>query len=205
MPEKQEAIYYLFGESRKNLEGSPYLEALCARGFEVLFMTDPVDQWAADGLGEYKGKKLVSAMRADLSLGDEAKEEREKAETELKPLCERMQKVLEAHVREVRASERLVDSPACLALAAGATPAVLERLLKERGNDMPHVKRVLEINPKHPLVQALARGAKENGPRVDEWIELLYQQALLTEGGTLDDPNAFARKVASLLTEVATK
>jgi molecular chaperone HtpG len=205
MPGKQEAIYYLYGEDRKTLEGSPYLEALRARGYEALFMTDPVDQWAADGLDEYKGKKLVSAMRADLPLGDEAKEEQKKAAEVLKPLCERIQKVLEAQVREVRPSERLVDSPACLVLAPGATPALLERLLKERGKNMPHVKRVLEINPKHPLIEALAGAVAQSSERADEWIELLYEQALVTEGAPLDDPNRFARRIAALLTEVATR
>jgi molecular chaperone HtpG len=171
-------------------------------------MTDPVDQWAADGLYEFEGKKLVSAMRADLKVAaeDVPKEEKERVESEYKPLVERIQKVLESRVREVKISDRLVDSPACLSLAAGATPAMLERLLKERGKGMPHVKRTLEINPRHPLVQALAKlVAGADPPSFDAWVELLYQQALLLEGGALEDPTSFAQKLGSLLTDVTTR
>ena len=208
MPEGQKDIYYLFGESRKALEASPYLEGLRARGYEVLFMTDPVDQWAADGLHEFDGKKLVSAMRADLDLSadDTPKEEKERVAKELEPLVERIKKVLEPYVRDVKVSDRLVDSPACLALAPGATPAMLERLLKERGKGMPHVKRTFEINPRHPMVTSMAKlVAGEGAEGLDVWIELLYQQALLLEGGALDDPTAFAQKLGSLLTDLTTR
>lgn len=211
MKEGQDAIYYLFGESRRALEASPYVEALRARGFEVLYLTDPVDAWAAEGLHEFEGKKLVSAMRADVKVDatDTPKEEKDRVEAELAPLVERMAKVLEAHVREVKVSERLVDSPACLSLAPGATPATLERLLKERGRDLPHVKRTLEINPRHALVKALAKLASAESETAktdfDGWVELLYQQALLLEGGALEDPSGFARKLGSLLTEVTTR
>jgi molecular chaperone HtpG len=205
MPKDQEAIYYLYGESRRALEATPYVEALRARGYEVLFMTDPVDQWAADGLYEFEGKKLVSAMRADLKVtaADTPQEEKEKAESELKPLVDRMKQVLDAHVREVRVSERLVESPVCLSLAPGATPATLERLLKERGKDLPHVKRTFEINPSHPLIKSLARLRESTDQaRFDGWVQLLYQQALLLEGGALEDPVGFARRLGALLTEV---
>ena len=208
MPLKQPAIYYLQGESRRALEGSPYLEALHAHGYEVLFMTDAVDAWAAEGLGEYQGKKLVSAMRADLKIEEPdaaKKEESSKIEASLKPLCERVQKVLAAKVKEVKLSERLVDSPACLSLGVGATPPMIEKILRERGKAPPAPKRVFEINPKHALIQCLGKMARSTPeqPRLDEWIELLYEQALLTEGAAVEDPNRFARQVASLLTEVA--
>jgi molecular chaperone HtpG len=206
MQEGQDSIYYLYGESRKALEGSPYLEALAKRGYEVLFLTDPVDQWAIDGLYEFQEKKLVSAARADVKLppaSEEATAEKERTENELKPLIERMTSVLEAQVREVKVSDRLVDSPACLALAPGATPAVLERLLKERGKGVPHVKRTFEINPHHPLIQSLSRlRGSIDKEKFDGWIDLLYQQALLLEGGALEDPGAFARRLGALLTEV---
>ena len=152
--------------------------------------------------------KLVSAMRADLKVAAEetTKEEKERVETELKPLLDRILKVLESRVREVKVSDRLVDSPACLSLAPGATPAMLERLLKERGKGMPHVKRTFEINPRHPLVRSLAKlVASSDVAGFDAWVELLYQQALLLEGGALEDPLGFAQKLASLLTDVTTR
>jgi len=208
MKEKQEAIYYIYGESRKALEGSPYLEALSARGYEVLFLTDPVDEWAADSLHEFQGKKLVSAMRADLPLDatDEEKREKERLGEALKPLRERIQKVLDAHVRDVTVSDRLTDSPCCLVLTAGSTPAFMERLLRDRGRGVPHAKRVLEINPTHPLIQRL-NAVVEKEPESDrarDWIETLYDQALLTEGSPIEDPARFARRVAQLLTDAAT-
>jgi molecular chaperone HtpG len=209
MPEKQKDIYYLFGESRAALAGSPYLESLGVHGFEVLLMTDPIDEWVTSRLTEFSGKKLVSAMRAELTLAttDEEKREKERLSTALAPLVRRIEKVLGARVKSVAVSSRLTESPACLVLPSGAAPALIERLLKERGTEVPHEKRVLEINPTHPLVQklnALAEQDKDEG-RLEEWIEVLYEQTLLVEGSSLEDPNRFARRVAQLLTEVAAK
>jgi molecular chaperone HtpG len=209
MPEKQDAIYYVFGESLANVAGSPHAEAIRSRGFELLYMIDPVDEFAVDGLGEYKGKKLVSAMRADLSLDQTDEEKREAARLGegLKPLFERMKKTLEAKIKDVRVSERLTDSPSCLVLDANATPAFMERLFKERGRAIPHQKRILEVNAMHPLVQSLATLAEKapESEELDEWIEVLYDQAVLTEGGAVEDPNRFARRVATLLTLAADK
>ncbi len=208
MKEGQEGIYYLFGESAASLQNSPYLEALTARGYEVLLMSDPVDEWAADGLREFQGKPLVSAMRTDLKLplDEEQKKSKEEASERLQPLILRMLKVLTDRVREVRVSDRLTSSPSCLVIPSGGTPAFMERLLKERGRDVPHAKRIFEINPTHPVVSSLSSLLERDAesPKIDEWIEILYDQALLTEGGTIDDPNRLARRIASLLTEVAT-
>ena len=170
-------------------------------------MTDPVDDWAAEGLREYRGKPMISAMRADLKLDGEGekKEEKERLAASLKPLLDRIQSVLEKEVREVRVSERLTDSPCCLVLTSGTTPAFMERLLKERGRDVPHAKRIFEINGNHPLVVALAQHVAKDAsaPRVAEWIEVLYDQALLSEGSPIGDPNRFAKRVAALLTAAA--
>jgi molecular chaperone HtpG len=207
LPEKQEAIYYVFGESLANVAGSPHLEALRARGFEVLYLVDPVDEFAIAGLHDYKGKKLVSAMRAELSIDatDEEKREKERLSEGLKPLFDRVKKTLESRIKDVRVSDRLTDSPSCLVLDAHATPAFMERLFKDRGRPVPHQKRILELNAMHPLVQSLSTLADKapDDPRLDEWIEVLYDQAVLTEGGTLDDPNRFAKRVATLLTQAA--
>jgi molecular chaperone HtpG len=207
MKEDQQAIYYVFGESRKALEGSPHLETLRKRGYEVLFLTDPVDEWAAQGLREFNGKPLVSALQADLKLQETAEEKREKEQRaeSIKSLTERIKEVLKDAVREVRVSDRLTDSPVCLVLPEGGSPAFLERLLREHGRSMPHAKRILEVNPAHPVIEHLnklhARDAKS--AQVTEWIELLHDQALLTEGSPLEDPNRFAKRLTALLTQVA--
>lgn len=207
MKDGQPAIYYVTGESTKAVAASPHLEALRTRGYEVLYMTDPVDEWAAEGLREFQGKKLVSAMRAELPLddSDEAKQAREQAKGELGPLLAAMHEILKEHVREVRVSDRLTDSPACLVgVEAGSNP-FLERVLKERGHKVPKQARILEVNPSHPLLKKMAAlHAKEAAsPEVIGWTETLYDQALLTEGSTLEDPQRFARRVAELLTLAA--
>jgi len=207
MKEGQEALYYMYGESRKAVEDSPHLEALKQRGYEVLFMTDPVDEWAAQGLREFQGKPLVSALQADLKLQstDEQKKEHEQSAEGLKGLTAKMKDVLQDSVREVRVSDRLTDSPVCLVVPEGGSPAYLERLLQQRGKGTPRVKRILEINPKHPVIEHL-KSVHEKDPaqaQVSEWIELLHDQALLTEGSTISDPNRFARRLTSLLTQVA--
>jgi molecular chaperone HtpG len=207
MKEGQQAIYYVFGESRKALEGSPHLEALRKRGYEVLYLTDPVDEWAAQGLREFNGKPLVSALQADLKLqeSDEEKKEKEQHAEGLKSLTERMKEVLKGAVSEVRVTHRLTDSPVCLVLPEGGSPAFLERLLREHGRDMPRARRILEVNPSHPIVEHLRKLHERDATseKVTEWIELLHDQALLTEGSPLEDPNRFARRMTALLTQVA--
>ncbi|KFE64323.1 molecular chaperone HtpG [Hyalangium minutum] len=207
MKEGQQAIYYVFGESRKALEGSPHLEALRKRGYEVLYLTDPVDEWAAQGLREFNGKPLVSALQADLKLQetDEEKKEKEQHAEGLKSLTERMKEVLKNAVSEVRVTHRLTDSPVCLVLPEGGSPAFLERLLREHGRDMPRARRILEVNPSHPIVEHLRKLHERDATseKVTEWIELLHDQALLTEGSPLEDPNRFARRMTALLTQVA--
>ncbi len=207
MKEGQEAIYYISGESKQVVAGSPHTESLLARGYEVLYLTDPVDEWATEGLREFGGKKLVSAMRANLPL-QETDAEKKDAETQtatLAPLTARIAKVLEAQVREVKITHRLTESPCCLTLADGAAAPYLDRLLRERGKGMPQPKRVFEINPAHAVIKSLADLVVRDpaAARIDEWIEVLFDQAVLAEGGQIDDPSRFARRVASLLTLAA--
>jgi molecular chaperone HtpG len=207
MKEGQQAIYYVYGESRKALEGSPHLEALRKRGYEVLYLTDPVDEWAAQGLREFNGKPLVSALQADLKLQetDEEKQQKEQQAQGLKGLTERIKEVLKDSVREVRVSDRMTDSPVCLVLPEGGSPAFLERLLREHGKGMPRAKRILEVNPAHPVIEHLRKLHERDAgsAQVAEWIELLHDQALLTEGSTLEDPNRFAKRMTGLLTQLA--
>jgi molecular chaperone HtpG len=208
MKEGQSAIYFAIGESRKALESAPHLEGLRKRGYEVLLMTDPIDEWATESLREFEGKTLVSAMRADLKIEttEEDKTAR-KAETEtLGPLFERIRAVLGNRVTEVRPSDRLTDSPCCLVLASDGPHGYVERLLREAGRDVPKSSRILEVNPEHAIVRNLntlvERGDKAD-PRVTDWIELLYDQALVAEGAPIDDPSGFARRVTSLLASVS--
>ncbi|HEX8699034.1 MAG TPA: molecular chaperone HtpG [Myxococcaceae bacterium] len=207
MKEGQQAIYYVYGESRKALEGSPHLEALRKRGYEVLYLTDPVDEWAAQGLREFNGKPLVSALQADLKLQetDEEKQQKEQQAQGLKGLTERMKEVLKESIREVRVSDRMTDSPVCLVLPEGGSPAFLERLLREHGKGAPRAKRILEVNPTHPVIEHLRKLHERDAgsAQVAEWVELLHDQALLTEGSTLEDPNRFAKRMTGLLTQLA--
>jgi molecular chaperone HtpG len=199
----------VIGDSRKGLLGSPHIEALKKKGFEVLLLTDPVDEWAVQGLREFEGKKLVSAMKADLKLEgaatDDEKKKREERASALRPLVARFQEVLADRVKEVRLSDRLTDSPCCLVVPEGGLHAHMERLLRAYDRDVPPVKRILELNPAHPLVSSLERlNARDpKDARVADWIEVLYDQALVAEGSPVEDPGAFGRRLAALLTEAA--
>jgi molecular chaperone HtpG len=209
MPEGQGSVYYAIGESRAAVADSPYLEALKKRGYEVLLLTDPVDEWAIDALEKYKDKPLVSAMRADLKIdeGEKAEEQQKAAEGELGPLCERIQTFLKEKVQQVRVSSRLTDSPVCLVVPEGAHHAQMEQLLKAAGRPTAAPKRIFEINPDHALIKSL-RALNEREPgsaKLGEWVETLYDQAVLMEGGRIDDPNRFARRITSLLQELASQ
>jgi molecular chaperone HtpG len=207
MKEGQEAIYYVFGETRKAVVDSPHLEALKKRGYEVLYMTDPVDEWSSRGLEEFQGKPLVSAMHADLKLKetDEEKKAKEESAKGLGPLAEHMKQVLQQQVREVRVSDRLTDSPCCLVVPEGGSHAFVERMLRERGRNVPHAKRILEVNPSHPIIQHLRtlQDKEPTSPQLTEWVEMLYDQALLTEGSSVEDPNRFVRRMTALMTQLA--
>ena len=202
--EGQPAIYYAIGESRRVLEGAPHLEGLRQRGYEVLFMCDPIDQWTAESLRTFEGKPLVSAMRADLKIEEkeEDKKAREVVESAMKGVLERARAVLGGKVKEVRFSDRLTDSPCCLVIAGQGSHAYVQRLLREAGRDAPKSERILELNPRHAVLRNLETLVERGDPQVSEWLELLYDQALVAEGAPLEDPAAFARRLTSLLGRV---
>src|SRR5580700_6731334 len=153
MKEGQDAIYYATGESRKAVEGAPHLEGPRKRGFEVLLMTDPIDEWAGESLRTFEGKSLVSVMRAELKLGEGGDEAKRKAEAEvMRPLLDRIRAVLGARVTEVRPSDSLTDSPSCLAVSGGGPSGYVERLLREAGREVPKTSRIFEVNLEHPIV-----------------------------------------------------
>jgi molecular chaperone HtpG len=201
--EGQTAIYYAIGESRRMIEGAPHLEGLRQRGYEVLFMSDPIDQWTAESLRQFDGKPLVSAMRADLKIVEKEGDQkaREVAASALKGLLDRARAVLGGRVREVRFSDRLTDSPCCLVISGDGPHAYVQRLLREAGRDVPKTERIFELNPRHEVLRNLETLVERGDAQVTDWLELLYDQALLAEGAPIDDPAAFSRRVTSLLTQ----
>jgi molecular chaperone HtpG len=208
MKEGQAAIYYVTAATREAAERSPHLEAFRARSYEVLFFLDPIDELWLRLPREFESKAFVSVAKGALDLGTE--EERKEEETAREETNERFKDMLVAlrarlqdQVRDVRLSGRLTESPACLVGEAGDLSPHLEELLRRSGQDVPKVKRVLELNPAHPLVTGLLdfHAAHPADERFARYAELLYGQALLAEGGTLPDPAAFSRRLAELLVE----
>lgn len=207
MKEGQTQIFYATGESRQQILKSPHLEAFKAKGYEVLLLTDPVDEVWVGTVTEFDGKPLQSIAKGEVDLsadGDESEAEREEQQKEFADLLTWLKDTLTDHVKEVRLSTRLTDSPACLITDAfGITPA-LARMYRASGQDIPVGKRILELNPNHPLVTGL-RQAQKNADddaklaEVAETAELLYGTALLAEGGALDDPARFAEILAARL------
>ena len=203
MKEGQDKIYYITADSFNAAKNSPHLEVFRKKGIEVLLLTDRVDEWVVSNLSEFQGKSLVSVAKGGLDLGqleDEAeKKEQENVANELKDLTEKISKSLGEKVKEVRVTHRLTDSPACLVADEHDMSANLARLLKSAGQKGPTSKPILEINPKHPVVLRL----KIEEKRFDDWASVLFDQALLAEGGQLDDPASFVKKVNQLMLEMS--
>lgn len=204
MKDGQTQIFYATGETRQQILKSPHLEAFNAKGYEVLLLTDPVDEVWVGTVTEFDGKPLQSIAKGEVDLsaeGDESEAEREEQQKEFADLLAWMKDTLADHVKEVRLSTRLTDSPACLITDAfGITPA-LARLYRASGQDIPVGKRILELNPNHPLVTGLCQAHQDRSddPSIAETAELLYGTALLAEGGALDDPARFAEMLADRL------
>jgi molecular chaperone HtpG len=204
MPAEQKDIYYLIGDSREQLEHSPYLEAFRGRGQDVLLLTDPVDEFAIPNLGEYKGKKLKAADRGEVEDDKEEKKKREKASGQFQKLFDYLKGKL-PEVSDVRLSGRLKESAACLVADAGAMTAHLERLIQRMGREEVATKRVLELNGEHPAVLALLALYEKapDDPRVEGYGRLLYDQAVIAEGSKVKDPAALARRINELLVKDA--
>ncbi len=206
MKEGQSAIYYITADSFAAAQHSPHLEIFRKKGIEVLLLSDRVDEWLTGNLAEFDGKPLKSVAKGGLDLGeleDEAEKTAQKeAEESMKPLVERIKTTLGERVTDVRVTHRLTDSPACLVTGEGDMSANLERLLKAAGQAAPPVKPTLEINPSHALVTRLA--AESGDARFADWANLLFEQALLAEGGQLDDPASFVRRLNGLLAMLPT-
>ena len=201
MPEGQSAIYFVTGMGRKAVENSPHLEAFKKRGYDVLFLIDPIDEWFVRAVTEFEKKPLRSITHGDLDLGPEPETPppAEEAESAVKAVKE----ALGDRVKDVRVSKRLTDSASVLVAEQGDPGANMERILKMVDQDAPERKRILELNPNHPIIKNLgALARKEPGSdKVRSWSELLFDQALLAEG-VVEDPAKLVRRITDLLTQV---
>jgi len=199
MDGEQKAIYYVAADSLAAAQSSPHIEALQKHGYEVLLMTESIDEWVVDALREFDGKPLTSAAKGALDLpeSEEDKKKKEEAEKELAPVLERVQKALDEHVKTVRLTDRLTDSPACLVSDEGGMSARQEKVLREAGHDVPKQKRILELNSEHAVVKKLQ--SLGDDAKFGDWSALLYDQALLAEGSLPSDPAAFSRRLTNLM------
>ena len=206
MKEGQEKIYYVTADSFAAARNSPHLEVFRKKGIEVLLLHDRVDEWVVAHLTSFDGKWLQSVTKGDLDLGsladsEEDAKQKEETEANLKPLVERIGKALGAKAKEVRLTHRLVDSPACLVTEQDGISANLERVLRAAGQAIPNVPLVLEINPEHPIVMRLRDETDE--ARFKDWSHILFDQAMLAEGGQLEDPAEFVKRLNELMLAMA--
>ena len=205
MKEKQDKIYYITAESFAAAKNSPHLEVFRKKGIEVLLMAERVDEWLTNSLTEFDGKSLQSVAKGDLDLGGLADEEEKKAQEEtdknFADLVERVKTALGDNVKDVRITHRLTDSPACLVVDDMDMSANLERMLKAAGQEVGGTKPTFEINPEHPMVMRLKDELDED--RFSDWSSILFDQALLAEGGQLEDPASYVKRLNTLLLQVA--
>ena len=200
----QGKIYYVAADSFTAAKNSPHLEIFRKKGIEVLLLSDRVDEWLTSHLTEFDGKQIASVARGDLDLGaledSEEKKKHKKIEKEAKDLIKRVKDVLGDKVKDVRVTHRLTNSPACLVADEDDMSANLERILKSIGQASPGMKPILELNPEHALVTKLKD--EKDDQRFADWSNILFDQALLSEGGQLDDPASFVRNLNKLLLEL---
>ena len=198
MKPDQSKIYYVSAESWQAAKNSPHLEVFRKKGIEVLLLSDRVDEWALAYFTEFEGKPLVSVARGDLDLdafNDEEKKAHEALSETMKPLVERMKEVLKDKAKDVRLTFRLTDSPTCLVADEGEMSGYLQRMLKAAGQQAPEFHPILEVNPEHALVKQLSTEHADFG----DWCHLLFDQAVLAEGGALEDPASFVKRTNALL------
>ena len=205
MKEGQEKIYYIAAENFNTAKSSPHLEVFRKKGIEVLLLTDRVDEWLMSHLSEFDGKSLQDVGKGELDLGkldtEEEKQAKEKVAEQLKPLLERVQAALTEQVAEVRITDRLTDSPACVVVAEHDMGAQMRRILEQAGQKVPDSKPILELNPDHPLVKKLEQETSES--RFGDLAHILFDQANLAEGAQLQDPAAYVQRLNKLLLELS--
>lgn len=205
MKEGQDKIYYVTGENYLAAKNSPHLEVFLKKGIEVLLLTDRVDEWMLSFLQDFDGKALASVAKGDLDLGklenEEEKKQKEETESQYTDLVAKMKASLTDKAKDVRITFRLTDSPACLVADQNELSGNLLRMLKAAGQQAPDAKPILEINPDHPLVQRL----KYEEAKFDDWSHILFDQALLAEGGALTEPSSFVRRLNAMLLDMSAK
>ena len=198
----QDKIYYVTAETFQGAKNSPHLEIFRKKGIEVLLLSDRVDEWLVSHLRDFEGKALQSVAKGGLDLGDledaSEKQARNEAENSAKDLVERLKKTLEAKLKDVRVTHRLTDSPACLVADEQDPGANLQRMLKMMGQTAPDIKPILEINPQHPMLKKMELLPNEGG-HFDDYASVLFDEALLAEGGQIEDPAGFVRKINKLM------
>ncbi|HMO50135.1 MAG TPA: molecular chaperone HtpG [Kiritimatiellia bacterium] len=206
MPSEQKDMYYIAGDSIASLKASPLLEAFERRSYEVLLLADPIDEWVVMSLPEYAGKKLVAIDRGDIDLGTEeekkaAQEKKKEREEAVKDLLSALQKHLDADIKEVRLSSRLTDSACCLVNDDSGISPHMERILKAMDQEVPPSKRILEINPGHPLIEKLEGWFKADpsDERINDYADLLLGQAQIAEGAPVKNPTRFTKLVSRLM------
>ena len=203
MPIAQAEIYYITGRPDENVLQSPYLEAFREKGYEVLIMTDDIDDFIMLDLREYKGKKIKSVIKGDINLDTSGDADKERSKEKFGKLLGMIKEQLKDDVKDVRVSGRLKDSACCLVADEGGLDPQMEKLLKSMGQDVPSDKRILEINPSNQVFEVMNALIEKGGNEqvLKEYIDLLYNQALLLEGSKLKDPAAFAKAVTRLMSE----
>lgn len=201
LSEGQDKIYYITSDSFNAAKNSPHLEVLRKKGIEVLLLSDRVDEWLLSHLPEYAGKTLVSVTQGDLDLGkldtEEEKQEQEKQQTEFATFIERMKKVLGDKVKDVRLTQRLTSTPSCIVADSDDMSTQMAKLMAQMGQPIPESKPIFELNPEHVMITTLADMTDED--LFAQWAELLLEQAILSEKGSLDDPSEFVARINKLL------
>ena len=204
----QKEIYYITGTSRAAVENSPHLEVFKKKEIEVLFMIEPVDEFILAGFGEYDGKKLKSIAQGDIDLGSEeekklADEQKKEVSGKYKKLIKKVQDSLKEDVKEVRLSDRLTDSASCLVTDEGDMNPQMERIFAAMNQPVPETKRILELNPNHPVIETMNElfTANKKDSKIADYSELLYDQALLTEGIAVKNPARFAQLISDLMVQ----
>jgi molecular chaperone HtpG len=201
MKPEQEVVYYITADSFMAAKNSPHLEIFKKKNIEVLLLGDRVDEWMIANLPEFSGKKLQSIAKGSLDLGkledQDEKDEKKRIEEKAKTLIEKIKDSLGDKVNEVKVTHRLTDSPACLVVGENDISGNLERILKAAGQNTPNVKPILEINPNHDLIKKL--DTYQGNAEFDEYASVIFDQALLSEGGQLEDPVSFVKKINQLL------
>ena len=195
MNDDQDAIYYITAETYQAAKGSPHLELFTKKDIEVLLLSDPVDEWLVNSLPEVNEKPLKSVSKGDLDLSDEEQQEQEEQKEALSSVTDKLAEVLKEQVKEVRLSNRLTESPACLVADSNDPGANLERIMKAMGQDAPTSQPILEINPTHVLIEQL----KVEDESFEDWAQVLFDQAALSEGAQIKNPADYVKRVNKLL------